>query len=323
MTIESIQNSFEKYLEEYYNTKAIKAPQNLYKPVKYIMNLKGKRIRSTLCLLAFNLYRDDLEMVFNAANSIELFHNFTLVHDDIMDQAPLRRGKPTVHLAFNENTAILSGDVMLVNCYQLLAPYLVFKPEVMQIFSKTAVEVCEGQQYDMDFETMDDVSIDDYLKMITLKTSVLLGASLKIGAILGGADKYDADHLYNFGLNMGLAFQLMDDWLDAFADPEEFGKAVGGDIANNKKTFLLLKSIELANDHQKEEISKLLNMESTPEKIEQMLTIYKALDIEKINKELMLKYHKAAFNALEQVKVENSRMKNLRMVAEMLFERIK
>lgn len=323
MTIEQIQQRFETYTKEYYNLQAEKKPNSLYEPVNYIMQQTGKRIRPLLCLLAFELYRDDISSAFAAANSIELFHNFSLVHDDVMDDAYLRRGKQSVYAKFGLNSSILSGDVMLVHCYQLLAPYIVNKPEVLQIFSKTAIEVCEGQQFDMDFERMDNVSIDDYLNMIRLKTSVLLGASLKIGAILGGADKKDAQLLYDFGQNIGIAFQLMDDWLDAFADPKMFGKAVGGDIANNKKTFLLLKSIELANTEQKAKIQTLIEQEATPEKIQAMMDLYKALNVEEINKKLMQSYHQKALDNLAEVAVSDDKKKHLLFVAEMLFSRIK
>ncbi len=323
MEISEIQAELEQYIQYYYQQNFNNRPQSLYEPLQYIMLQKGKRIRPLLCILAFNLYRDDISSAFGAANAIELFHNFSLVHDDVMDDAFLRRGKPSVFAKYGLNNSILSGDVMLVYCYQLLAPYLVNKPAILQVFTKTAIEVCEGQQFDMDFEETENVGIDDYLQMIKLKTSVLLGASLKIGGILGNANNKDLENLYNFGINIGLAFQLMDDWLDAFASPEMFGKAVGGDIINNKKTFLHLKSMELANDSQKDKISQITQMPKDNKKVNAMLEIYKELGVEEENKKLMRKYHLAALENLKAINVDEKKKHNLTIIAETLLKRIK
>jgi geranylgeranyl diphosphate synthase type II len=220
-------------------------PRNLYDPVHYILGLGGKRLRPLLTLLSCKMYGGTPEKAMNAAIAVEVFHNFTLLHDDIMDAADLRRGQPTVHKKWDVKTGILSGDVMLIMAYQLLNNYPAEICHALNsLFSKTAIEVCEGQQYDVDFETRDEVSIDEYLEMIRLKTSVLVGCALQMGAIVAGASKHQQELVYEYGINLGLAFQLMDDYLDAFGDPETFGKEVGGDIRENKKTYLYLKSLE-------------------------------------------------------------------------------
>ncbi|MDP5077375.1 MAG: polyprenyl synthetase family protein [Nonlabens sp.] len=222
-----------------------KEPAGLYNPVHYILDLGGKRLRPLLTLLAGQIYGAPVSKTLDAALAVEVFHNFTLLHDDIMDAAHLRRGKETVHVKWNENTGILSGDAMLIMSYKLLESYDVatFKP-LMSLFSRTALQVCEGQQYDVDFETRSDVTVDEYLHMISYKTSVLVGCALQMGAIIAGASQEEQERIYNYGLNLGLAFQLMDDYLDAYGDPATFGKEVGGDIRENKKTYLYLKSIE-------------------------------------------------------------------------------
>lgn len=230
-------------------------PVGLYEPIDYTVKLGGKRLRPALCMLASRIYCGDAHRALHPALGIELFHNFTLLHDDIMDDAPLRRGEPTVFVKWNTNTAILSGDAMFTLAYDEIAkvePTLL--REVFTTFNKTALEVCEGQQYDLDFEVLDTVSINDYIHMITLKTAVLLAASLKIGALVGGATTEQADHLYQFGLNLGIAFQLHDDILDVFGEPDKVGKQPGGDIIANKKTFLYLKSLELAELEAREEL---------------------------------------------------------------------
>lgn len=220
-------------------------PPGLYEPVNYILDLGGKRLRPLLTLMAAHMYRAPISQAMDAALAVEVFHNFTLLHDDIMDAAALRRGKETVHVKWNENTGILSGDAMLIMSYQLLETYdePYFKP-LMTLFSKTALQVCEGQQHDVDFETRDDVTVEQYLHMIAYKTSVLVACALQMGAIIAGAPVAEQERIYAYGLNLGLAFQLMDDYLDAYGDPETFGKEVGGDIRENKKTYLYLKSIE-------------------------------------------------------------------------------
>ncbi|MFT5642206.1 MAG: geranylgeranyl diphosphate synthase type II, partial [Cyclobacteriaceae bacterium] len=235
-------------------------PANLYDPISYILSLGGKRLRPTLVLLGYNLFKRDFESVLRPALAVEVFHNFTLMHDDIMDEAPLRRGKPTVHEKWNSTVGILSGDTMLVKAYDLLLEVddQYFK-ESVRLFNKTAVEVCEGQQIDMNFESRDDVSVSEYINMIRLKTAVLLGFSLQYGALLGGASEEERAHLYEVGVNMGLGFQLMDDLLDVYADQAKFGKQVGGDIVSNKKTFLLIEALELASDQQKVALNDWLN----------------------------------------------------------------
>jgi geranylgeranyl diphosphate synthase type II len=224
-------------------------PTPLNEPVRYVMQLGGKRMRPALTLLAAGMYTRDLTPCIKPALALEVFHNFTLLHDDIMDRAPLRRGHPTVHEKWNQNAAILSGDAMLIHAYELMceAPSLCMV-ELMQLFNRTALDVCEGQQLDMDFESMSDVTQDEYIRMIGLKTSVLLGCSLKTGAIVGGAPREDADHLYEAGVDLGIAFQLMDDYLDAFGDFSKVGKKTGGDIEAGKKTFLMIRTLELANE---------------------------------------------------------------------------
>ncbi|MDG3582722.1 polyprenyl synthetase family protein [Galbibacter pacificus] len=247
LSIHAYRDAFVSHLEQHIVTRE---PVNLYNPMNYILGLGGKRLRPVLTLMTADIFGNDYKKAMNAAMAIEIFHNFSLIHDDIMDDAPLRRGKETVHEKWDLNTGILSGDVMLIVAYQFFERY---DPEVFhklaKLFSKTAIEVCEGQQYDIDFETRDDVTIDEYLKMITYKTAVLVGAAMEMGAIVTHADENDAKAIYDFGMNLGIAFQIKDDYLDAFGDPKSFGKQIGGDIIENKKTFLYLKTIEeLGND---------------------------------------------------------------------------
>ena len=232
-------------------------PALLYDPIQYIMGMKGKRIRPLLVLIAYQLFDNKVEKALSSAIAIEMFHNFTLLHDDIMDNAPIRRGNLTVHEKWDNNAAILSGDVMMIKAYQLITKNNSNNlHDILDLFSKTAIEVCEGQQLDMNFETQKNVTLGEYMKMIEYKTAVLLAASLKIGAITAGASKEDQDHLYKFGINIGLAFQLRDDLLDIFGSSEDFGKQIGGDILANKKTFLYLKSIQLADSSTKRVLQK-------------------------------------------------------------------
>ncbi|PIZ06299.1 MAG: isoprenyl synthetase, partial [Flavobacteriales bacterium CG_4_10_14_0_8_um_filter_32_5] len=259
-----------------------KEPQQLYQPLNYTLGLGGKRIRPALLLLANDLFGGKQALAIDAAIAIEIFHNFTLIHDDIMDNAPIRRGHPTVFKKWNVNTAILSGDVMLVESYKLISTCeSVVLPEVLKTFNKMAAEVCEGQQYDMNFETQQNITIDDYLKMIELKTAVLLGASLRIGALIAKASVTDVNHIYAFGQNIGIAFQLMDDLLDVYGNPEKFGKQVGGDIISNKKTYLLLKAKELAKNELKKELEFCLSSKTlSPEnKVNRVKAIYSQLKI--------------------------------------------
>lgn len=301
-----------------------KQPQSLYDPINYTLALGGKRIRPGLLLLANDLFNGKVEKAINAALAIEVFHNFTLVHDDIMDNAPIRRGKPTVFKKWDVNTAILSGDVMLVEAYQLLAACEAsVLPELLKLFNKTAVEVCEGQQYDMLFEKAADVTIDDYLKMIELKTAVLLGASLKMGAIIAGASKSDAKHFYEFGKNIGVAFQLMDDILDVYGNPEKFGKQVGGDILANKKTYLLLKTMELANGALRKELEFCLNSKTlSPEnKINRVKSIYNQLKIKEKSIDEMNHFYNTAIAHLDSIEAPKEKKAIFENFAKKLMHR--
>lgn len=256
--IESISHYREVFLKYLAENQQFEEPAGLYAPVQYILDLGGKRMRPLLVLMAADLYRAPLEKALPAAMAVEVFHNFSLVHDDIMDAAPLRRGKPTVHRKWDANTGILSGDAMLILAYQYLEQYdpEEFKP-ITVLFSKTALQVCEGQQYDMDFEQRDDVTLDEYLHMIAFKTAVLLGCALQMGSLIGGAPEQEQLAIYNFGMSLGIAFQLQDDFLDVFGDPESFGKQVGGDIIENKKTFLFLQALSLASPADTQELRDL------------------------------------------------------------------
>ncbi|MDN5203896.1 polyprenyl synthetase family protein [Fulvivirgaceae bacterium BMA10] len=280
-------------------------PLELYEPIRYIMQLGGKRMRPILAILGYSLFDENSNNIIEPAIAVEVFHNFTLMHDDIMDRAPIRRGKATVHEKWNDNVAILSGDVMLVKAYDLLlkSPDDRLK-KVLLAFNKCASEVCEGQQFDMNFETKDDVSVEDYLEMIRLKTAVLLGFSLELGAILGGADHVTCQHLKQLGTDIGIGFQLKDDLLDVFGDQNKFGKQVGGDIIANKKTFLLIKALENAKGNTKQELRSWLEKKDfdKTEKVLAIKGIYDQLDIQKITQQKINEYFDAGlkrFKALE------------------------
>ena len=298
------------------------SPKKLYQPIDYVMGLGGKRMRPILVLMAHQLFNDDLTKAISPALAIEVFHNFTLLHDDIMDNAPLRRGQQTVHEKWNNNVAILSGDVMMIQTYQLMSKVdSDILKDVLEVFSKAATEVCEGQQWDMDFETQSDVSLSDYMKMIENKTAVLLAASLQIGGITAVASKENQNNLYHFGLNMGIAFQLKDDLLDAFGNPDEFGKKIGGDIIANKKTYLYLKALALSNPHQHADlVGYFSTTEVTEDKVEVVKSIFLALDIHNITSELMKEYHAKAMQHLDAI---NSRNKEpLLEFSAMLLDRV-
>lgn len=285
------------------NTSYLKDPENLYSPIEYTMEFGGKRIRPILLLISYQLFNDNIERAFSPAKAIELFHNFTLLHDDIMDKAPLRRGKITVHKKWNNNIAILSGDVMMIHAYQLLtqveSKYL---KTILNIFNKAAIEVCEGQQWDMDFESTDDVLLIDYMKMIEFKTAVLLAASLKIGAVLADANDKDQNHLYEFGLNMGIAFQLKDDLLDVFGTSKLFGKKIGGDILANKKTFLYLKALQISDISTKLKLKKLYTSKDEYDtKVEKVKNIFLDLNIKKHTLDLMKAYYIKAMKHLDAI----------------------
>lgn len=299
-------------------------PHGLYDPIAYILDMGGKRLRPAMALMALNLYTDDLIPVITPALGLEVFHNFTLLHDDIMDRAPIRRGKDTVHIKWNDNTAILSGDVMQIAAYQLLAqtPEKHLK-EVLDLFSKTAREICEGQQYDVDFEKRDDVTADEYLEMIRLKTAVLIACALKMGAIVGGASRGDANELYDFGIHIGLAFQLKDDLLDVYGDEATFGKKIGGDILCNKKTYLLIHAMELAEGENRNELFSWLNTENEnpEEKIEAVTNLYNTLKVKKICEDKMSFFYEKAIANLEKVSVDDNKKQELRKLAIKLMSR--
>jgi len=296
-------------------------PASLYQPNEYFLKLGGKRIRPVLCLMGNELFDDIKEDTWKVSSAIELFHNFTLVHDDIIDNAPLRRGQPTLHEKFGKSTALLAGDVMLVRAYEYLnsiSGKYVFS--INRLFNKTAKEVCEGQQLDIDFEKQDSVSFDQYLKMIELKTSVLLAASLKMGSILGGAGERNQNLLYEFGKKLGLAFQVQDDYLDAFGDPDKFGKQVGGDILANKKTFLLIHTLENATASQKKELRKLL-AGTAADKVESTIRIFKDCKVDEWALELKNKFLDEAHVHLEDIAVLSRRKEPLKELAGFLVQR--
>ena len=299
-------------------------PMNLYEPVKYILSLGGKRIRPAMMLMAYNMYRDDIEEILDPALALEIYHNFTLLHDDLMDHADVRRGKPTVHKRWDANTAILSGDVMLslADIYMSRVDDACFR-EVMATFHKTSIEIAEGQQYDMDFETRTDVTEAEYIEMIRLKTSVLLACALKIGAILGGATKEDAEHLYRLGECIGLAFQLRDDYLDVYGDPKVFGKKIGGDILCNKKTYLYINALRLANKEQRVVLDYWaaatdINPE---EKIAAVTDIYNKVGLPEMSRAIEEHYYSLAKAELEALSVSKEQKSVLAQFMAMLMER--
>ncbi len=306
--------------KEYIN----KHPQLLYEPIEYTLSAKGKRIRPVLVLMACNIFTDNYTHAIKPALGIEIFHNFTLLHDDIMDKSTMRRGKPTVHEKYNENIAILSGDAMSILAYKFIVDSDTPKlSSVLKEFSKMAIEVCEGQQYDMDFEHISNVTVEQYIEMITLKTAVLIAGSLKIGGILGGASLSDAEALYNLGINIGLAFQLQDDYLDTFGDMQTFGKKIGGDIVANKKTYLLIKALELAKGDSEKQLLNLINNTNTDsdKKILQVKAIYKQLGVEEYSKNKMNEYYSNAILALNSVNVDVEKKQGLANFAAKLMNR--
>jgi len=301
-----------------------KKPNLLYEPIEYTLSAKGKRIRPVLVLMACNIFTDNYQCAIKPAMGIEVFHNFTLLHDDIMDKSSLRRGKLTVHKKYDENIAILSGDAMSILAYKFVIDSN--PPELAKVlteFSKMAIEVCEGQQYDMDFEDLNDVKVEQYIEMIELKTAVLIAGSLKIGGILGGASTADADALYNFGINIGLAFQLQDDYLDTFGNSKTFGKKIGGDILANKKTYLLIKALELAQGKTKSRLLELINSTNNNDdkKILEVKKIYNQLKVEDFSKAKMNEYYSKAISALNSVNVEESKKEGLMSFAKKLMNR--
>lgn len=319
-SVQTLQQEFESYFNHRHFPDY---PSTLYDPLELFLENSGKRIRPVLCLMGNELFAPIVADAFHLAAAVELFHNFTLVHDDIMDKAPLRRGKPTVHAVHGEPTALLGGDVMMVVAYDYINK-IDHKnlSGIIRIFNKTAKEVCEGQQLDMDFEKQDLVSLDEYLKMIELKTSVLLAASLQMGAIITDAPAKDQELLYDFGRYLGIAFQVQDDYLDAFGDPEKFGKQVGGDIQCNKKTFLLIHAMETANDEQLEHLNHLLKING-PDKVSKVLDIYRACGVDKWSEDLKDQFLQKALNCLERIEVSAERKEPLKQLAYYLIQRDK
>ncbi len=299
-------------------------PAELYEPITYILSLGGKRMRPALLLMACDLFGGDVDAAVPPALAIEVFHNFTLMHDDIMDNAPLRRGRTTVHERWNQNVGILSGDVMLIEGYKLMMQVEehLLRP-IMNIFNSTAVSVCEGQQIDMEFEQRNDTGIDEYLEMIRLKTAVVLGSALKIGALIGGADQQDAELLSVFGEQLGIAFQLQDDILDVYGNPEKFGKQVGGDIISNKKTYLLIKALERANEKQRQELDDLIALKQfdSTGKVAAVTALYDALEVRQHAEHTMQGYAEKAFVALDAINLPEAQKQYLRDFADGLLVR--
>jgi geranylgeranyl diphosphate synthase, type II len=319
--IHQYQEFFITYLE---NQAINKEPKNLYEPIDYILGLGGKRMRPILTLMASEIFDADYKMALPAAMAVEVFHNFSLVHDDIMDDAPLRRGSQTVHEKWDINTGILSGDAMLILAYQYFEQYepAIFR-DLAKLFSKTALEVCEGQQWDVDFETRKDVTIPEYLKMIEYKTAVLVAAAMKMGAIIAKTSEENANFIYEFGLNLGLAFQLQDDYLDAFGDPKTFGKQVGGDIIENKKTYLYLKALEFSAPEKASELEKLfsLHLNDSTEKIETVKVIFNESGASKATQEAIEMFTFKAFETLEKMDIESPKKEMLKDFGENLMGR--
>lgn len=321
MTADEILVKVNEFLE---NLKYDRKPNGLYDPIKYVLSMGGKRIRPMLMLLAYNLYKDDPESILMPACALETYHNYTLLHDDLMDNADVRRGKTTVHKKWDPNTAILSGDSMLVLAYERMTKcgdkYL---KDVLNVFTETALEIGEGQQYDMDFETRNDVTEDEYIEMIRLKTSVLLACAMKIGGILADAPKEDQENLYKFGELIGLAFQLQDDYLDVYGDAKVFGKKIGGDITSNKKTYMLINAFNMANDIQRKELDSLIGAEdfNRDEKIASVTRLYNEIGIDKLAQKKIEFYFEQSRRYLDAINVESSRKSELALYAQKMMKR--
>jgi len=315
-------SALSKIFETHFNKRHFPAaPATLYDAAEYILKIGGKRVRPVSVLMGHELFDDFDDDALHVATAIELFHNFTLIHDDIMDKAPLRRGWETAHTKYGESTALLAGDAMLVVAYEEINKISSNKlSELLTLFSKTAKEVCEGQQLDMDFEKKSNVSMEEYLDMITLKTSVLLAASLQLGAILAGAGDANQKYLYEFGKNIGIAFQIQDDYLDAFGDPEKFGKQVGGDILANKKTFLLIHALSATNPSQKIQLEQLLSG-NEPDKVARVIEIYKSCKVDEWAHSLKEKYYEMALKNLNEIAVQDSRKQELIVLSKYLLQR--
>lgn len=320
--MDAIKTLTEEISGEIQNLEVPTFPSNLYDPIKYFLSLGGKRIRPVLCLIGCKLFDDNYKNAIPQAIAIELFHNFSLIHDDIMDQAPLRRGKETVHQKWNQNIGILSGDSIMIKSYDYLiqapAQYL---PELLCVFNTTAKEICEGQQMDLDFETQEDITVEDYIEMIRLKTAVLLGCSLKLGAIRGGGSKEDQDNLYKFGESLGISFQIQDDIMDVYADPDKFGKTVGGDIICNKKTLLMLRLQEMASPEDNLLLESYFELTDADEKIEKVKALYEKYNIKEIATKEMMDYYNSGIEALNNVSIETEKKAPLKEIAEFLIQR--
>jgi len=321
-SIENYKAVFEQYLSQGHFTQE---PKGLYDPVNYILQLGGKRLRPLLALMGYHVFADDFRQALPVAMAVELFHNFSLIHDDIMDEAPLRRGSPTVHSRFGLNSGILSGDVMLIYAQQYLldAGDAPLSARLLQSFNRCAIQVCEGQQWDVEFESMNTVSVAQYLHMIEYKTAVLLACSLEMGAITAGASDSDRHHLYEFGRKLGIAFQLQDDLLDTFGDAEKFGKKAGGDIVRNKKTFLILKALELADAAAKANLMRLMSTPTTDEqgKIHEVIAILRQVKVPALAEEERNNYHRQAIGHLDQVSAPGVRKEALYQLAAYLLDR--
>jgi geranylgeranyl diphosphate synthase type II len=320
-------NIVETYKEDfldYLNTAiTIKEPKNLYEPIHYILQIGGKRLRPILTLMTCDILNGNVKNAYDAALAVEVFHNFTLIHDDIMDSAPIRRGKETVHIKWDVNTGILSGDAMMIIAYQCFENYepFIYK-KLLKLFNKTALEVCEGQQLDVDFEIRNDVTITEYIKMITYKTSVLVAAAMKMGAIIAEVSDEESEKIYDFGLNLGIAFQLQDDYLDTFGDVVTFGKQIGGDILENKKTFLYLKAIETCNEKDKNCLLDFYKAKTSNEnKVSEITTLFKKNSIDKLTVNEIELYTNKAFEVLDTLQISNEKKEILRNFGSSLMKR--
>jgi len=320
-SIETYKEDFLLYLKE---TIQVKEPLKLYEPIQYILQLGGKRLRPVLTLLICDIYNGDVSKAMNAATAIEVFHNFTLIHDDIMDNAPVRRGKTTVHEKWDVNTGILSGDAMMILAYQCLESYAPSMYKKLNIlFSKTALEVCEGQQLDIDFETQIEVSLNEYIKMITYKTSVLVAAAMKMGAIIANVSEEEATKIYQFGLNLGIAFQLQDDYLDTFGNVVSFGKKIGGDINENKKTFLYLKVLEVCNNEDKKQLVKWYKSDVPSElKVKEVTEIFTKNNVPKLTKNEIKHYTEVAIETLKELSISEGNKEILKNFGLNLMNRV-
>lgn len=320
----NIVETYKKDFLDYLNTSiTIKEPKNLYKPIHYILQIGGKRLRPILTLMTCDILNGNVKNAYDAALAVEVFHNFTLIHDDIMDSAPIRRGKETVHIKWDVNTGILSGDAMMIlayQCFENYEPYIYKK--LLKLFNKTALEVCEGQQLDVDFEIRNDVTIAEYIKMITYKTSVLVAAAMKMGAIIAEVSDEESEKIYDFGLNLGIAFQLQDDYLDTFGDVVTFGKQIGGDILENKKTFLYLKAIETCNEKDKNCLLDFYKAKTSYEnKVSEITTLFKKNSIDKLTVNEIELYTNKAFEVLDTLQISNEKKEILRNFGSSLMKR--